>query len=122
MPTSSQVIAIVDDDPAMLRGVERLLHALGYSTQIFSSAEAFLGSADARTATCVVLDIHLGGISGIELRRQLSASGCELPVIFITAVDDAATQKQAIEAGCIAYLLKPFSARDLTDAIAKAAV
>jgi FixJ family two-component response regulator len=117
MPIPGQVVAIIDDDPAMLKGIERLLQASGYTPEAFSSAEAFLERASATEATCLVLDIHLGGISGIELRRRLSASGSKLPVIFITAVDDAATHQKASEAGCVAYLLKPFRARELIKAI-----
>jgi FixJ family two-component response regulator len=116
----TKTIAVVDDDPSMLRGIVRLLSAHGFGTQAFASAEAFLDDAGARSAACLVLDIHLGGISGIELRRRLTASGSRLPVIFITAHDDEATREQAIAAGCIAYLRKPFSSHLLINAIKEA--
>jgi FixJ family two-component response regulator len=74
----------------------------------------------ANETTCVIADIQLGGISGIELRRRLTASGSTLPVIFITATDDETTRKEALDTGCIAYLQKPFPARLLIDAIGKA--
>ena len=118
--TSPRTIAVVDDDPSMLKGIVRLLSAHGFSTQAFVSAEAFLADASAESAACLVLDIHLGGISGIELRRQLTASGSRLPVIFITAVDDEATRAEAMAAGCIAYLRKPFPSAQLIGAIDKA--
>jgi FixJ family two-component response regulator len=73
-----------------------------------------------QTATCLLLDIHLGGISGIELQRRLAASGSKWPVIFMTANDDEATRSQAIDAGCIAYLQKPFEQHVLLNAISKA--
>lgn len=111
------MIAVVDDDPSMLKGIVRLLSAHGFCTQAFASAEAFLNGENARNAACLILDISLGGISGIELRRQLTASGSNLPVIFITALDDEATLRAATDAGCIAYLHKPFPANLLINAI-----
>ena len=118
--TPKKTIAVVDDDPSMLRGIVRLLGAHGFGTQAFASAEAFLADVGARAAACLVLDIHLSGISGIELRQRLTASGCRLPVIFITAVDDEATRAEAIGAGCIAYLRKPFPSNKLVGAIKEA--
>src|SRR5262245_4896177 len=85
LDNSTRTIAVVDDDPSMLKGLVRLLNAHGFGTQAFASAEAFLADSGAGSAACLVLDIHLGGISGIELRRRLTASGSRLPVIFITA-------------------------------------
>jgi FixJ family two-component response regulator len=120
MPMSRPLVAVVDDDPAMLKSVARLLNVSGYDTEVFNSAEAFLDRSVAREANCVVLDIHLGGISGIELRRRMAGSGCNLSVIFMTAVDDDAIQREAHETGCIALLRKPFPARLLIEAIAKA--
>jgi FixJ family two-component response regulator len=72
-------------------------------------------------ATCLLLDIHLGGISGIELQRRLAASGSKWPVIFMTASDDEVTRNEAMDAGCIAYLRKPFAQDVLLNAISKAA-
>ena len=71
-------------------------------------------------ATCLLLDIHLGGISGIELQRRLTASGSKWPVIFMTASDDEAARNEAMDVGCIAYLRKPFAQHDLLNAIPKA--
>ena len=112
---------MIDDDPSMLKGLERLLGAHGFVTEVFTSAEAFLESAAASAATCLVLDIHLKGISGIELRRQLAAAGSRLAVIFMTAADDVGIEQEAMDAGCIAFLRKPFPARLLIDAIDKSA-
>ena len=104
----------------MLKGLARLLRVYKFEPHVFSSAEAFLDSTVANETTCVIVDIQLGGISGIELRRRLTASGSTLPVIFITATDNETTRKEALETGCIAYLQKPFPARLLIDAIGKA--
>ena len=120
MADQRKVIAIVDDEQTMLKAIERLLTARGFATQGFASAEAFLDSPTARHAACLVLDIHLGGMSGIELRRRLKAVRSKLPVIFITAVDDEAVQREATEVGCVACLHKPFEAQLLIGAIDEA--
>ena len=120
MPTTSSVVAIVEDDAAMRRSIERLLRASGYATVAFASAEDFLASAAVDTAMALVLDIHLGGMSGIRLRRHLSASGSTTPVVFITAFDDEATRAEAIATGCVDYLHKPFDSSRLTHALQRA--
>src|SRR5215475_11065859 len=101
----------------MLTGIERLLIAYGFRVEVFASAEAFLDGSATSEATCLVLDIGLTGMSGIELRRRLATSGCSHPVIFVTALDDDVTHKEALEAGCVAFLRKPFAGRELIDAI-----
>jgi FixJ family two-component response regulator len=115
-----QVVAVVEDDPGMLQSIERLLKAYKFQTAVFVSAEAFLENAAQTAAACLVLDIHLGGMSGIELRRRLAAAGSDLPVIFISAADDEAVQEKALQAGCVAYLRKPFLAQALISAINRA--
>ena len=115
-------VAVVDDDLAMLAGLQNLLDAHGVTTEVFASAEAFLDFYSATTdIDCLLLDLHLGGMSGIDLRRQLKTSGCTVPVIFMTALDDDVMRRQALEEGCIAYLRKPFPSRLLFEAIEKAA-
>ena len=120
MARRKETIAIVDDDPSMLRATEELLGAQGFSTRAFSSAEEFLVRGVAGQVDCLLLDIHLGGMSGIELRNQLKISRSTLPVIFITALDDEEIRSEARNAGCAAFLRKPYSARQLMDAIKKA--
>ena len=115
--TTRKLVLVVDDDPSILGAVERLLRVRGFDTEVFNTVESFLDRANLCDATCLVLDIHLNGMSGIELRRQLTLSGIELPVIFITANDSEATRKAAMEAGCVAYLPKPFPTKSLMDAI-----
>ena len=114
------VVIVVDDNAGLLKSVARLLAHHGIESRTFASAEALLESDSVQTATCLLLDIHLGGISGIELQRRLAASGSKWPVIFMTANDDEATRNEAMDAGCIAYLRKPFAGQVLLDAIGKA--
>ncbi len=121
MPAERKLVAVVDDDLSMLRGVQRLLSAHGFDTEVFSSAEGFLSRTPSREPLCLVLDIHLGGMSGIELRKHLASTGSKVPVIFITAVGEEADHKRAWEAGCIDCLQKPFAAQSLMNAIGKAA-
>jgi FixJ family two-component response regulator len=115
-----QVVAVVEDDPGMLQSIERLLKAYKFQTAIFTSAEDFLNGAAASSIRCLVLDIDLGGMSGIELRRRLTASGSGVPVIFISAIDDEAVRDMAIQSGCVAFLRKPFLGSALIAAIAQA--
>ncbi len=120
MQKRRKIVAIVDDDPRMRRATENLLDASGFATELFASAEDFLDRG--AKVDYLLLDIDLGGMSGIELQRQLRASGSKLPVVFMTGLDDKAILRQALMAGCIsvACLRKPFTARQLIDAIAKA--
>jgi FixJ family two-component response regulator len=117
MQTNLGLVAIVDDDAPMRKSIERLLRASNYSTAAFASAEEFLHSGTADQALGLVLDIHLAGMSGIELRRRLLAAGSKLPVIFITAFDDEATRAEALAVGCVDLLHKPFEAHRLTEAL-----
>ena len=117
MHTTVAVVAIVEDDAAMRKSIERLLQASGYATAAFASAEEFLQSAIIDGAMALVLDIHLGGMSGIELRRRLNAAQSKIPVVFITAHDDEATRAEALALGCVDYLQKPFEASRLTQAL-----
>ena len=112
-----RTIAVVEDDPSVLQGLSRLLSAYGFRVHGFTSAESFLDSLVRCEAACLVVDINLGGISGIDLKRRLTASGSDFPVIFMTAVDSEATRQEAVDAGCVAYLRKPFLAKLLIEAI-----
>jgi FixJ family two-component response regulator len=112
-----KIVFVVDDDPGMLRGVQRLLRQHGYDSVSFSSAAAFQRHDDFNQAICVVLDINLGDDSGIEVRHRLKAAGIRLPVIYITGKDNQATRMAAMASGCIAYLTKPFAARSLMEPI-----
>jgi len=111
------LIAIVEDDPAMRKSVDRLLRAHGYDTIAFPSAEEFLVSDAAERARALVLDNHLPGMSGIELCRRLQDALSGLPVVLVTAYEDEGARTDALAAGCTDYLQKPFEAERLIEAI-----
>jgi FixJ family two-component response regulator len=114
------VVAVVDDNLAIRKAMARLLSASGYCTELFASGEAFLDAAARSRASCLIVDIQLGDISGVELGRQLATTGFTIPIIFMTAADDETLRSGAAQLGCVAYLRKPFPADELIDAIVKA--
>jgi FixJ family two-component response regulator len=120
MPTQRKIVGIIDDDPSMLTAAENLLDAHGFATKSFASAEEFLASGSTPKIHCLLLDIHLGGMSGVDLFHYLEAKGSGLPVVFMTALDNEAVRQQALAAGGVACLRKPFAARDLIGAIGRA--
>jgi len=113
-------IAVIDDDRSMLKATKNLLEALGLGSQLFASAEEFLRRGAQADPDCVLLDIQLGGMSGLELRRRLLITDPGLPIIFMTAHDDENTRLEAVQAESVAVLRKPYSARQLLNAIEKA--
>jgi FixJ family two-component response regulator len=115
-----KIVAIVDDDPEMREATAALLSAFGYGTETFNSAEAFLIAAATSQASCLVTDIQLGDISGVELAHQLKADGYKFPAIFITALDDEWIRSKVAAAGGIALLTKPFPPNVLIEAVVKA--
>jgi FixJ family two-component response regulator len=120
MPYDSNMaskIILLDDDASVLVSMERVLKAHGFQTQAFDDVEQFLEGAHFDDATCLVLDINLGAKSGVDLRRQLTSTGNSVPVIFITGGDSKITRDAALQAGCVAYLNKPFPSSLLLEAI-----
>jgi FixJ family two-component response regulator len=113
------LIAIVDDEPSILRALKRIVEANGLCAQTYSSGEELLCSC-LDEVECVVLDINLTGISGIETKRRLALIDSGLPVIFMTALNSAIVQEEALNAGCSAFLHKPFSGHRLVDAVHEA--
>jgi FixJ family two-component response regulator len=120
MAHGQKIVAVVDDDPEMRAAMASLLSSYGYRAETFDSAETFLTCVSTSKATCLVVDIQLGDISGVELANQLVADGYTYPIIFMTGLDDELIRKQADAAGGVAFLHKPFPARMLFDAIEKA--
>ena len=104
----------------VLAAIERLLASLGYKTEAYASATEFIDAVMTSEAACVVSDVHLGDTTGVEMARHLSALGFTLPTIFMTASQDPALRKQAMDLGCIAYLQKPFPKDQLAQALVKA--
>jgi FixJ family two-component response regulator len=115
--STRRAVFVLDDDRSVRTGIQRLIRVHGFEAKLFDSIEAFDRGANLDDAICLVLDINLDGSSGIELRRRLTASGYSVPVIFITASDEEAIRRDALDAGCIAYLTKPFPAKALIEAI-----
>ena len=113
-------VCVVDDDVSLLRAMQRLLSVDGYDVVTFASAEEFLASPSRARAACLVLDVHLGGLSGFELLERLAASGFRIPILLMTARDDAPTRDRARRAGAVAYLRKPFDDESLLGAIHRA--
>lgn len=118
--TKKTAIAIIDDDPPALKAVGLLLSQCGYRVQLFTSGESFLSVAAKSEAKCLIVDVQLVDISGIELVRQLQDTGYRFPVIFITGSADSTFEAQARALDCVAYLRKPVHLDDLLGAIAKA--
>jgi FixJ family two-component response regulator len=117
VPKTQRIVAIVDDDPGMQVSLSNLLGARGFKTRVFSSAEDWFERGASVRADCMLVDVYLGGISGIELQRRLRASGSTIPVILMTARYDEATRSQALDAGCVSLLCKPFPPAQLIEAI-----
>ena len=112
-----QPIVVVEDDIGMSKAIERLLRAAGFQSVSFASAEELLQTKTADVAACLVLDIHLPGLSGLELTRLLIESGRTKPVIFITGQDEPSLRDEALRLGCIDYFRKPFEGSALLKAI-----
>ncbi|MDM0048862.1 response regulator transcription factor [Variovorax sp. J22R115] len=110
-------VAVVDDDESLCRSLGRLLRASGMQPIAYDSAEAFLADTKRPRFDCLILDVQLGGMSGIELARRLVAEGAQTPFIFITAHDDLETRAAAQETGCAAYFRKNDPGADVLDAI-----
>jgi FixJ family two-component response regulator len=119
LPTKERVF-VVDDDPAMLRAVARVLRKHGYEPVLFPTAEAFKNHNDFEEAACIILDINLNDGSGIDLRQRLTAAHISVPVIYITANDNPVVRAAALQSGCFAYLTKPFSAKSLIEPLERA--
>jgi FixJ family two-component response regulator len=119
MPNRKHVL-VVDDDPSMLKCVQRLLRQHAYEPILFSSALAFKSHTDFENAACVILDINLNDGSGIELRQGLKAAGVSVPVIYITGNANPKVREAAVASGCVAFLTKPFSSRELIEPLKRA--
>jgi FixJ family two-component response regulator len=111
------LIGIVDDDQPVRESISSLLRSAGYKTAIFESAEAFLNSERMREPDCLVLDIRMPGLNGLELQSQLQGMKCLTPVIFVTAHTNRETRTKALEQGAVAFLDKPFNDEALLAAL-----
>ena len=119
MHSISRLISIVDDDPLVREGLISLMRSAGFATQAFASAEEFLSLAHRDNIACLILDVRLPGINGLELQSQLIASGSNrrIPVVFMTARDDEATRQRALKGGAVDFLRKPVRRDALLNAV-----
>ena len=111
------VICVVDDDESVREALRGLMRSVGFAVNVFASAEEFLDSDHLRNTDCLILDVRLPGMNGLELQRQLATSHSEIPIIFITSYEDDEVRARALNAGAVDYLLKPFDDEELVDAI-----
>jgi FixJ family two-component response regulator len=114
---AARVIGIVDDDQSVRESISSLIRSAGYASILYESAEALLNSGRLHDAECLILDVGMPGMDGLELQRRLSRHNGRIPVIFVSAHAEEAIRTTAVEQGAIAFLTKPFSATALLDAL-----
>lgn len=114
------IVYVVDDDAAVREAIKNLLESVGMQVQTFVSGAEFMARAPAEAPSCLILDVRLPGMSGLEFQRELTAAGVEIPIIFITGHGDIPITVQAMKAGAVDFLTKPFREQELLDAIHKA--
>ena len=117
MTDEQSVVFVIDDDPSIRDTLEDLLQSVGLAVRVFESPQEFLATERPDAPACLVLDVRLRGQSGLDFQRQLAASGIDLPIVFISARGDVPMAVQAIKAGAIEFLAKPFREQSLLDAI-----
>jgi FixJ family two-component response regulator len=113
----AKLVAIVDDDDSVRGALHGMLKAVGFPALAFESAEEFLKSGQQQHTACLITDMRMPGISGLELQAKLNAEHCRIPTIFITAHGDAQMRMQALRAGAVEFLAKPFDDEALLDTI-----
>jgi len=117
---TQQTIFIIDDDASVRRALRRLIRSVGLNVVTFATAEDFLQSPEQPVPDCLLLDVHLPGLSGFELQERLTAEGRSIPIVFITAYENDPAGARAVQAGAVAFLKKPFEEQSLLDAVARA--
>ncbi len=115
--TNARLVAILDDDELMRGALQGLLKAVGLPAQAFASAEEFLKSEQRQQIACLIADIRMPGMSGLELQAQLNNERCRIPIIFITAHGDEKMRMQALRAGAVEFLAKPFDDEVLLESV-----
>jgi FixJ family two-component response regulator len=113
-------ISVIDDDDSVREAMKNLVDMLGYSVDVFASAEAFLASSRVNSTACVIADVQMPGMSGVELHRRLLAGGRPVPVIFVTAYPNESIRDRVMRDGAIGYLSKPLQKRSLLDCLDRA--
>jgi two-component system, LuxR family, response regulator FixJ len=118
--SGAALVAIVDDDLAVREAMSSLLRSAGYRCAIFDSAETFLATGSLRDVRCMLLDVRMPGMSGLDLHRMMRRMSCEIPVIYVSAAHDAGSRERALAQGAVAFLTKAFADEDLLRAIGTA--
>ena len=113
-------VFVIDDDPSIRRSIQGLLKSVGLRSEAFSSAQEFMARRVADGPSCLVLDVRLPGLSGLDFQRQLADASVQIPIIFITAHGDIPMSVKAMKSGAVEFLTKPFHDQDLLDAIQQA--
>ena len=111
------LISIVDDDESIREAIQSLLRSVGFKVETFASAEQFLQSDQIETTACLILDVRMPGMSGLELQRHLMATQYRIPIVFVTAHGDEEARSRALQEGAVEFLLKPFNEEALLNAI-----
>jgi FixJ family two-component response regulator len=120
MPESKAIVFVVDDDVSIREALESLIRSAGFKVETFAAAQDFLARRRADVPACLVLDVRLPGLSGLDLQKRIIEANREIPIVFITGHGDVPTSVRAMKAGAVEFLIKPFSDRDLLDAIQQA--
>ena len=114
------LISIVDDDESVRRTTTLLIKSFGFQSEAFESAERFLGSGRLNDTCCLIVDVQMPGVNGLALQGQLAAAGSRVPMVFITGYDQEESRQRAMQAGAVAFLVKPFSDEQLLQTIRSA--
>jgi len=117
MTEPAAIVFVVDDDPSVRRAIKRLVESVGLHVELYGSASEFMANTHPEVASCLVLDIRLPGISGLDFQRELAEANLRIPIIFITGHGDIPMSVRAMKAGAVEFLTKPFRDQDLLDAI-----
>jgi FixJ family two-component response regulator len=120
VPESKAIVFVVDDDISVREALESLVRSAGFEVETFASAQDFLANRRPDGPSCLVLDVRLPGLSGLDLQKRIREASREIPIVFITGHGDVPTSVRAMKAGAVEFLIKPFSERDLMDAIQQA--
>jgi len=115
--SETALISIVDDDESMREAIQSLLRSVGFRAKTFASGEQFLQSDQIENTACLILDVRMPGMSGLDLQRRLMATECRIPIVFVTAHGEEEARSRALQEGAVDFLLKPFSEEALLNAI-----
>lgn len=117
---TENLISVIDDDESVRRATTLLVESFGFRAATFESAENFLGSGHLHDTSCLIVDVQMPGMNGLQLQSHLATAGCGIPIIFITAYEGSDSRRRAMQAGAAAFLSKPFSDEQLLQTIRSA--